>query len=251
MRNGVWAMSSKILAVWGGKHSGKSTFAINLGCALSKRNVLVGLISSNLTYGELQTFFGQTVPTKKGLFEALGAENPNIGEMFTACGDSKNLFFLSAPTRYAGLLCDTVTLEAAERLLNAASLAFDVLIVDGSVEVNNPVSGVGLWLADTVFTLHRPSIAAQMWHTGVSDFVRELHLGEKQTHILLSPNGEFDEKSYHYMTGLTFAYELPHIRRAAELENAGTPLYFFRDRSCKRYGKVLEQIAARFGGEKP
>jgi MinD-like ATPase involved in chromosome partitioning or flagellar assembly len=244
-------MGSKTIAVWGGKHSGKTTFAVNLACALSKRDVLVGLISSNLTYGELQTFFGQTVPPKKGLFEALGAENPNIGEMFTACGESKNLFFLSVPTRYSSLLCDTVTLEDAERMLDAASLVFDALIVDTSAEVNNPVSGVGLWLADTVFTLHRPSIAAQMWYIAVSDFIRELHLGEKQTHILLSPNGEFDEKTYRHMTGLAFAYELPHIRRAAELENAGTPLYFFRDRSCKRYGKVLEQIAGRIGGGKP
>ena len=244
-------MGSKILAIWGANHSGKTTFAANLACVLSKHGLLVGLISSNLTYGEFQTFFGETVPPKKGLFEALGTENPNIGELFTACGDSKNLFFLSVPTRYSGLLSDTVTLEDAERMLNAASLAFDVLIVDGSADVNNPVSGVGLWLADTVFTLHRPSIAARMWQTAVSDFTRELHLGEKQKHILLTPNGEFDPKTYRDMAGLAFTCELPHVRRAAELENAGTPLYFFRDRSCKRYGKVLEQIVARIGGEKP
>lgn len=243
---------SKILTVWGGKHSGKTTFAVNLACALSKRGVLVGLISSNLTYGELQTFFGQMVPAGKGLFEALHAENPNIGELFTACPDSKNLFLLSVPTRYSGLMSDTVTLEDAEQMLNAAAFVFDVLIVDGSTDLNNPVSGVGLWLADTVFTLHRPSIAAQMWRTAVSDFVREMHLLEKQTHILLSPNGAFDDKTYRDITDLTFAYELPHIRRTAELENAGTPVYFFRDRTCKRYGKVLDKIVGTVaGGDTP
>jgi len=243
---------SSIITVWGGKHSGKTTFAVNLACTLSKRGVLVGLISSNLTYGELQTFFGQAVPTGKGLFEALNAENPNIGEKFTGCQESKNLFFLSVPTRYSGLLCDTVTLEEAEQMINTASLVFDLLIVDGAPEASNPVSGVGLWLSDTVFTLHRPSIAAQMWHIGVSDFVRELHLAEKQTHVLLSPNGEFDEKTYRNMTELNFVYELPHVKCAGELENAGTPLYFFRDRSCGRYGKVLDQIAGTIkGGEKP
>lgn len=242
---------SKILAIWGGKHSGKTTLAVNLACALSERGMLTGIISSNLIYGELQTFFGQTVPKGKGLFEALHAKNPNIGELFIACPDSKNLFFLSVPTRYSGLLCDNVTLEDAEQMLNAAALVFDVLIVDGSTEINNPVSGVGLWLADKVLTLHRPSIAAQMWQTAISDFVRELHLEEKQTHILLSPNGEFDEKTYRDMTGLTFTYGFPHIKRAGELENAGTPLYFFRDRSCGRYKKVLEKIVGRLhGGEK-
>jgi MinD-like ATPase involved in chromosome partitioning or flagellar assembly len=92
---------SEIIAVWGGKHSGKTTFAVNLACALSKRDVLVGLISSNLIFGELQTFFGQEVPPAKGLFEALNAETPNIGENFTAYTESKNLFFLSAPTQYS------------------------------------------------------------------------------------------------------------------------------------------------------
>jgi len=236
-------MSSKIYAVWGNNGSGKTTFAVNLACVLSKRDVLVGLISSDLTYGELQTFFGQVVSPEKGLYEALREDNPNIGEKFTEYGESKNLFFLSVPTHYSGLLCDTVTLESVERMMNTASLVFDILLVDGATEINNPVSGVGLWLADGIFTLHRPSIAAQMWHQGVADFVRELHIAQKQTHILLASNGEFDDKTYQSMVELPFAYELPYIKRAGELENAGTPLYFFRDRPCRHYSKVLEEIA--------
>jgi MinD-like ATPase involved in chromosome partitioning or flagellar assembly len=245
-------MSSKIYTVWGGKHSGKTTFAVSLACALSKRDKLVGLISSNLTYGELQTFFGQSVPTEKGIFEALSEKSPNIGERFAEYTESKNLFFLSVPTPYTGLLCDTVTLEDTERMINAASLAFDVLIVDGAAEENNPVSSVGLWLSDTIFTLHRPSIAAQMWYRGVSDFMRELHIAEKQVHILLALNGEFDGKTYQDMMKLSFTCELPYIKGVGELENAGTPLYFASDRPCRRYGRVTEQIAGKIcGGGKP
>ena len=243
-------MSGKIIAVWGGSNSGKTTFAVNLACALSTRDRLVGLISSNLTHGDLQVFFGQSVPSQKGLFHALNEDNPNIGEKFTEYAESKNLFFLSAPTHYTGLLCDAVTLREVERMMNAAALVFDILIVDGAAEVTNPVSGVGLWLADRIYTLHKPSIAAKMWHEGVADFVRELHIAEKQIHILQLPNGEFDDKTYRSMTELPFAYELPYIKRAGELENAGTPIYFFRDRTCRRYGKVLEQIAKGIcGGE--
>ena len=242
---------SKTITVWGSNNSGKTTFAVNLACALSKQDKLVGFISSNLIYGELQTFFGQMVPSTKGLFEALNTENPNIGEKFIDYGESKNLFFLSVPTQYSGLLCDSVTIEDLEQMMNAASIVFDVLLVDGATELNNPVSSVGLWLADTIFTLHRPSIATQMWYKGVSDFVRELHLAEKQTHILLTPNGEFDDKTYRSMTDLPFAYELPYIKCASELENAGMPIYLTNDRSCRRYGKVLEQITGEIcGGEK-
>jgi MinD-like ATPase involved in chromosome partitioning or flagellar assembly len=245
-------MSGKIYAVWGGNHSGKTTFSVNLACALSKRDKLVGLISSNLTYGELQTFFGQGVPPEKGLFEALREESPNIGEKFSEYGESKNLFFLSVPTHYSGLLCDTMALQDVEQLMNAASLVFDILIVDGAPEVNNPLSGVGLWLADRIFTLHRPSIAAQLWYRSVYEFIRELHIEEKQIHILRAPNGDFDDKTYRSMTELPFPWELPHVKRAGELENAGTPLYFFRDRACRRYSSVLEQIASKIcGGGKP
>jgi len=134
-------MSNKIYAVWGGNNSGKTTFAVNLACALSKRDVLVGLISTNLIYGDLQVFFGQSVPEEKGLFQALNDDNPNIGEKFTEYEQSKNLFFLSLPTHYTGLLCDTVAIQEVERMINAASLVFDILIVDGAADVTNPISG--------------------------------------------------------------------------------------------------------------
>lgn len=242
---------SKIITIWGGNNSGKTTFAANLACALSKQELLVGIISSNFIYGELQIFFGQEVPAEKGLYAALDDENPNIGEKFTAYGESKNLFFLSVPTRYSGLLCDTVALEDVERMINAASVMFDVLLVDGAAEINNPLSSVGLWLSDTIFTLHRPSISAQMWYTGVSGFIQELYVKEKLIHVLQSSHGTFDDQVYQNMTGLSFAYELPYVKCAAELENAGTPLYYAHDRPCKQYGKVLDQITRTLcGGEK-
>lgn len=243
-------MSGKIVSVWGGGNSGKSTFAVNLACALSSRDRLVGLVSSNLVYGNLQIFFGQSVPTEKGLFHALHEDNPNIGEKFSEYEESKNLFFLAAPTHYTGLLCDTVTLKSVERMISAASLVFDILIIDGAGELANPVSGTGLWMAERIVTLHKPSIAAQMWHQGVEDFVRELHIADKQIHIMQAPNGEFDDKTFQSMMGLSFAYELPFVKQAGELENAGTPIYFLHDRPCRRYGKVLEQISEEICGGK-
>lgn len=243
-------MSGRIIAVWGSNSSGKSTFAVNLACAISSRDRLVGLISSNLVYGNLQVYFGQSVPLEKGLFHAINEDNPNIGEKFTEYEESKNLFFLSIPTHYTGLLCDTVTLQNVERMITAATLVFDVLIIDGSGELTNAVSSVGLWMSERIYTLHKPSIAAQMWHQGVADFVRELHIAGKQIHILRTPNGDFDSKTYQSMTELSFAYEMPFVKRAGELENAGTPIYFFHDRTCRRYGRVLEKISGEICGGK-
>lgn len=244
-------MENKIYTVWGANNAGKTTFAVNLACALSKRDLLVGLISSNLIYGELQIFFGQSVPFEKGLYKALQDDTPNLGEKFVEYEEIKNLFFLSVPTQYSGLLCDTVTLQGAEHLINNASVVFDVLVIDGASEVDNPISSVGLWLADSIFTLHKPSIAAQMWCQGVSGFVRELQIAEKQVHILQFPNGEFDEKTYKNMMEISFEHELPHIQRASELQNAGTPLYTYNERHCKRYNRELEKMVLGIhGGEK-
>lgn len=243
-------MSSKIIAVWGKGNSGKTTFAVNLACALANRDRLVGLISSNLIHGDLQVYFGQSVPPEKGLFRALHEDNPNVGEKFVEVGESKNLFFLSVPNHYTGLLCDSVSLQSMERLITASSLLFDILLLDGSGDLTNPISGVGLWLAEKVYTLYRPSASAPMWHKGVEDFVRELHIADKQVNVMQAPNGEFDDKAFQSLIELSFAYELPFVKRAGELENAGTPIYFFQDRTCGQYGKVLEQISDEICGGK-
>ena len=243
-------MGSKIIAVWGKDNSGKTTFAVNMACALANRDRLVGLISSNLIYGDLQVFFGQSVPPEKGLFRALNDDNPNIGGKFSECEQSKNLFFLSVPNHYTSLLCDTVPLRSVERLIVAASLVFDILIIDGSGDVTNPVSSTGLWMAERIYTLYRPSIAAHMWHRGVEDFVRELHIKDKQVPVMQVPNGEFCDKTFKSLIELSFKYELPFVKRAGELENAGTPIYFFRDRACRRYSRVLDKISDEICGGK-
>lgn len=243
-------MSSKVISVWGNEGSGKTTFAVNLACALANRGYLIGIISSNFIYGSLQVYFRQSVPPEKGLFRALNDDNPNVGEKFMEYEESKNLFFLSIPNHYTGLLCDSISLQSVERLITDASLVFDILIVDGTGIINNPVSDVALWLSERIYTLHRPSIAAQMWYKGMEDFRKELRITDKQIHILLEPNGEFDIKTFQGMMEQSFSHELPFVKCAPGLENAGTPIYFVKDRPCRRYAKVLEQIANEICGGK-
>ncbi|MEN3005954.1 cobalamin biosynthesis protein CobQ [Dehalobacterium formicoaceticum] len=241
-------MSSKIICVWGDSGSGKTTFAASLACTLASRDCLVGLISSNLTYGNLQIFYGQSVPLEKGLFRALNDDNPNVGEKFTEVEESKNVFLLSVPNHYTGLLCDSISLQNVERLMTDASLLFDILIVDGAGNINNPISDAALWLAGKIYTLYKPSIAAQMWHKGMEDFIKELRIAEKQVNILREPNGEFDGKAFKGMIELSFSYELPFVKCAPELENAGTPIYLSNDRPCRLYARVLKQIAKEVCG---
>ncbi len=241
-------MSSKFIAVWGNKNSGKTTFAVNLACVLAKRGYLTGVISSNLSYGELQVFYRQIVPMEKGLFRALEENNPNIGEKFVEYEACKNVFFLSVPTHYTGLLCDCITLSHAERMLMDASLVFDILILDGAGAINNPVSDTGLWLSERIYTIHKPSISAQLWYKGMEDFQKELRITEKQTHILLEPDGAFDSRAFRAGMDLSFSYELPFVKRAPELENAGRPICLEAAGACRRYTKVLANVANEICG---
>lgn len=81
--------------------------------------------------------------------------------------------------------------------------------------------------------------------------MKELHIAGKQVSLLRESNGEFDDKAFKGLMELSFPYELPFVKRAGELENAGTPICFFNDRACRQYSKVLERIANEIcGGEK-
>lgn len=62
-------MNAKVIAVWGANGSGKSTTAVNLAFSLSQRNFTVGLISSNIYYGEMQMLCGCNIPDDRGIME--------------------------------------------------------------------------------------------------------------------------------------------------------------------------------------
>ena len=64
-------MNAKVIAVWGANGSGKTTTAVNLAFSLSQRNFTVGLISSNIYYGEMQMLCGCNIPDDRGIYHAL------------------------------------------------------------------------------------------------------------------------------------------------------------------------------------
>ena len=175
-------MDASIIAVWGRSGVGKSTLAVNLACALADTRC-VGLISSNLQYGHLQSFCGQTIENGKGLLNAL--ENPaHTKEYFWKAASNgllENVFLLTVPNEYTGLQADCVSMEAVEVVLDHARALFDVIIVDASEDVTNPVSGVALTQARQVVVVHRPSVASGLWFRSMGDFIFQLHLKKYHT----------------------------------------------------------------------
>ena len=88
-------MNAKVIAVWGANGSSKTTTAVNLAFSLSQRNFTVGLISSNIYYGEMQMLCGCNVPDDRGIYHALmGGETKEY-----ACAGRKNISICAVCSR--------------------------------------------------------------------------------------------------------------------------------------------------------
>ncbi len=241
-------MKCKIITIWGRAGSGKTTFAVNLALALAERKFIVGVVSSNLLYGNLQVFFNQSIREDKGVFQALGNCREGINEHFWKCGIHENLFLLAVPNGYKGLLADGVTGEETHALLSEASTYFDFLIIDGSEEINNPMSSVALTLSSTIFTIHRPSIATCLWLRAMEDFIKQLHLKDRLVHLLNASDGSCPVEGFLKNSDIHFHQELPTVKLASILENAGTPIYLSGDKASKSYSRVLDIISDELCG---
>lgn len=127
-------MNAKIITVWGANGSGKTTVSVNLGAALADRDFTVGILSSKLYYGEIQSFFGKRVETERGTYKAI-SNGCNTKNMFEAT-NHPNLFFLSPPTSFDGMLLSSISGDTIRELIEDSCIRFDFILIDGSEELN-------------------------------------------------------------------------------------------------------------------
>lgn len=236
-------MNGKIIAVWGAGGSGKTTVAVNLGLALAERNMMVGVISSKLYYGELQSLFGKAVDAEKGLYRAI-SNGCNTKNMFEAAEKSDNLFFLSVPNGFDGMLLTALSGETVRELIEDAAMRFDCLIIDGSEELNNPVSSIGLTAASKIVAVHRVSAKDCLWQFSMQNTMRLLHLQEHMIDVLNGYDHTCDKAQYLNSIGIRFGFELPYIQNAKALENAGKQIYR-SGMGTKEYKKVMQRLASQ------
>ena len=229
-------------AVWGCGGSGKTTFAASLAAALAYRNYIVGLVSANLQHGDIQVFFGQTIYEDKGTFMALMDKGAEIKEKFWKAGlpGTDNLFLLSVPNGYDGILADNVTGGMVKQLYESCEMAFDYLVIDCCTDINNGISSIGLTVSDKVFTLYKPSVAANLWHASCGKFRDYLGIDVKTVPILNRSNS--CHPSLLDRARVSFKYALPRVGIAEACENDGKPLYIVNSRECKAYARVVDKL---------
>lgn len=236
-------MNSKIITLWGASGMGKTTTAVNLALAIAERNYMVGLISSKLYYGEIQGLFGAHIEHDKGIYKAISGGN-NTKNRFEMVKGKSNVFFLSVPNAFDGMLLTAVSGETAKELIEDAAMRFDFLVIDGSEELNNPISSVGLVLASQIYVIHMPSVKDCLWQLSMSNTIKLLHLSDKMTHVLNAYDKSCDKVSYMANIGVPFDYELEYVPSAKIYENSGTPIYTKRNVWTKNYRRAIEKMAS-------
>jgi MinD superfamily P-loop ATPase len=230
-----------ILTTWGRSYSGKTTLAVNLAFTLANRGNIVGVLSSNLQYAHLQSFFGQTVFDGHGTFRAIEGENAQ--DHYWKSGINENIFVMAVPNEYNGLDYESVTQNQAEKLITQSSACFDYLIIDGSEDVGNPISSVGLTLSDTILLLHRPSLASGQWWSSKRDIIHLLQCKDRLLHLLNAYDKSCVLSEYLSNTGVKPLLEFPFVQEAPTMENMGTPLFSAKSKKAREYQDILEKLA--------
>ena len=236
-------MSSKIITVWGATGSGKTSIAANLGIAIADRNLMVGIISSKLYYGELQSIFGKRLEHDKGIYNAI-ANGCNTKNMFESAVSGSNLFFLSVPNGFDAMLLTAMSGETAKDLIEDAVMRFDYIIIDGNEELNNPISSLGLTMSSKIVIAHRASAKDCIWQASMENTMQLLNLTDKSIHVLNGYDKTCDKMTYMDNVGVKFDFELPYITNAKILENSGKPFYT-SSTVPNEYKKTIQKLASQ------
>lgn len=233
-------MNSKLITVWGSDGSGKTSVCVNIGIALANRNYMIGIISSKLYYGEIQSFFGKRVEDDKGIYKAI-SNGCNTKNMFESALTGSNLYFLSVPNGFDAMLLTSVSADTAKELIEDALMRFDYIIVDGSEELNNPISGLGLTMSNKIIITHKVSIKDCLWQSSMENTIQLLNLNDKAIHVLNGYDKTCDKMAYMNSVGVRMDFELPYITNGKILVNSGKPFYTSAT-VPNEYKKIIDRL---------
>lgn len=64
-------------------------------------------------------------------------------------------------------------------IIDDAAIRFDYLIIDCDTELNNPISSIGMTVADKIITVHHPSVKDCIWQQSMQNVNNLLNLSYK------------------------------------------------------------------------
>ncbi|WP_324825152.1 AAA family ATPase [Sinanaerobacter sp. ZZT-01] len=234
---------SKIIAVYGRPGSGKSTLAANLSCALATKNQVVILASANLDYGGIQTFFGESISEEQGIFAALAdtAEQPQ--RMLTPCKNRENIFLLGVPNKMTEPCMEELYENRTKRLFQQLQVCSDYIVIDCTGYLREPMTSLGLFLADQILCTYTLSSESGLWHQAMQSFFERFHIKELVKPVIGQWNIGCSMHEFLQLYGLTDTVQLPAVEDAVVFQNSGKLIYEMKSKEAKQYRAVMEQLA--------
>ena len=235
----------KMAAVWGKNGAGKSVLAVNLSCALVKKNYKVALIGANRYYGSIQHYFGMGIKKEESLrtyfYDMMYSKIENY---FIECSSLKNLY-LSSQSNYDDCMgFKKYDREGVGRFLNLARECFDYIIIDCDESMDDALSMLSLTNSDKVVYVTRPTVQFAAFSVGFESLVDGLNLKEKMRIVMNYDKRYSDVETYIPFGKNTDYVVLPYCQTIEKLENYGKPIILTnnRDKTVKRYLNKLDEL---------
>lgn len=231
---------SKVITVFGKAGTGKTILSVNLACGLAERQSVVAIISAELSHGSLQINFGEVVPEDQGIFAALNDRTEQPQNKLTQCKHNENIYLLTVPNAREEVFYENMEQKLVEDLIRRLGVHVDYIIIDCTPDLNNPITLMGLHLANMVFCTYRATITNCLWHQSMSVFFRQF--GVFPESVISEYEIGCSIQEFLKITGLSPVAILPNVENATLFENVGRPLYAEKDKQSRKYRAEIDRI---------
>ncbi|MEG0778496.1 MAG: AAA family ATPase [Oscillospiraceae bacterium] len=224
-----------ICAIWGAPQSGKTTLAINLAYAFSRRGKTVCVISP-LEYSEFSVLLGVKIPKEQSLGAALhGSEN--IRNTVFRVDD---LLYVLATEANADAFDCSYTSERVKTLLDIAKVTFDLVIVDCPSETNNIIAAWSLNRAEKILLCLGGHISCTQWQSANKRALQTVQ--QKTIYIGNHTAADFDYGALYSYLKCTPQLEAPYVSEATTLQNDCKPIYGGSGKNERAYSSAINKL---------
>lgn len=231
-----------IVAVWGPASSGKTTLAIDLAFALSRRDKSVCLISAE-AYSELSARMQLQITKANSLTAAY--QQPGALHQIV-CKAEELLYVLAVPIGN-DVFSQEESSRAVKELLKQARSFFDHVLVDCTSGAGSGLSAWAMRMADNVLLMIGGRTRDGEWHKSYRRAVWEVKA--KAEYICAEVNPNFDYASLFSLIGIEPRHRLPHIPDAEWIQQSRRTLYGMGGsgaarRRSKAYTAIVDEICS-------
>lgn len=227
----------EIIAVYGKEGSGKSTFSVNLACALSEKQKIVILMPAQLNFGGVQILLNEIIDSNKGIFKAMQDKAEQPEKFLTQCKINQNLYLMGVPNQTFEPYLAGLEKTKVEMILRKLAIHSDYLIVDCTADLYNGLTLMGMAKANQIFCMYRSTISSCLWHNSMYSSISQL-TDTKIKPIISEYEIGCSIQEFLNKTSLNCKAFLPDVGNATILESLGKPIYYDRTKVSEKY--ILE-----------